>query len=66
MTLEEMIQQLPPDLKREVTHYVAYLLEKQKQGADTPLSQEWAGGLSQFRDAYTALELQKKALEWRK
>lgn len=26
---------------------------------------DWVGGLEEFRDQYTALELQKKALEWR-
>lgn len=25
----------------------------------------WIGGLSEFRDQYTALELQKKAFDWR-
>ena len=26
---------------------------------------DWIGGLKEFRDQYTALELEKKALEWR-
>ena len=26
---------------------------------------DWIGGLEEYRDQYTALELQKKALEWR-
>ena len=25
----------------------------------------WIGGLAEFRDQYTALELQKKAFDWR-
>lgn len=25
----------------------------------------WVGGLEEYRDRYTALELEKKALEWR-
>lgn len=29
------------------------------------LKQNWAGGLSKYREQYTSLELQKKALEWR-
>lgn len=28
------------------------------------LRMDWAGGLREFRDKYTSLELQKKALEW--
>ena len=26
---------------------------------------DWSGGLEEYRDQYTALELQKKAMEWR-
>ncbi len=26
---------------------------------------DWIGGLKEYRDQYTALELQKKALDWR-
>jgi hypothetical protein len=29
------------------------------------LKQNWAGGLSDYREQYTSLEFQKKALEWR-
>lgn len=29
------------------------------------LKQNWAGGLSDYREQYTSLQLQKKALEWR-
>jgi len=28
------------------------------------LKLDWAGGLREYRDKYTSLELQKKALEW--
>lgn len=30
-----------------------------------PLRQDWAGALREYRDQYTAVDLQKKALEWR-
>lgn len=29
------------------------------------LKLDWIGGLKEYRDQYTALELQKKALDWR-
>lgn len=29
------------------------------------LRQDWAGALSDVRDQYTSLELQKKSLDWR-
>jgi len=72
--LEEIIKELPPELRREVEDFIHFLLKKQKTGKEKPtgkketgrrLRQDWAGGLREFRDQYTALELQKKALEWR-
>jgi hypothetical protein len=38
---------------------------KTGKGQKKYLSQTWAGGLKEFRNQYTSLELQKKALEWR-
>jgi len=72
--LEQAIKKLPPALRREVEDFVGFLLEKQKLEKKKPTSkketgrklrQDWAGGLREFRDQYTSLELQKKALEWR-
>jgi hypothetical protein len=34
-------------------------------GGGGKLKQNWAGALSDYREKYTSLELQKKALEWR-
>jgi len=65
-TLEERINALPLELRREVEDFVDFLLEKR-----TPQSKarkprlDWAGALSEYRDQYTSLELQKKAIEWR-
>lgn len=63
--IEHKIQQLPPDLQREVEDFVDFLLSRISSGGQRYLKQDWAGGLEQFRDQYTALELQHKALEWR-
>ncbi len=48
----EKFNQLPPDLHEEVK------VSKRKK----ELKLDWAGSLKEFRDQYTALELQKKAL----
>lgn len=64
-TLQELIEQLPPDLQQEVHDFVEFLLEKRKRKQGRRLRQDWAGALREYRDRYTALELQKKALEWR-
>jgi len=66
-TIEEMvkmIKELPPELQREVGDFVQFLLERRARKSGRKLRQDWAGALREFRDQYTSLELQKKALEW--
>ncbi|MDI6886053.1 MAG: DUF2281 domain-containing protein [archaeon] len=65
MGIEEKIKQLPPELHREVEDYVDFLLQKAKKKPGKKLKLDWIGGLKEYRDKYTSLELQKKALEWR-
>ena len=50
----EKFNQLPPGLHEEVK------VSKRKK----KLKLDWAGGLKEFRDQYTALELQKEAVDW--
>ncbi len=64
-SLEEKIKGLPPELQREVEDFVDFLNEKRTQRPAKKLSQDWAGALKDYRDQFTSLELQKKALEWR-
>lgn len=63
-TLKEYVEKLPPDLQQEVEDFVKFLLEKRAKRSKKRLRLDWAGGLKEFRDQYTSLELQKKALEW--
>ena len=63
-TLEELIKQLPLELQEEVKDFTEFLLEKRKRKTRKKLRQDWAGALEKYRDKYTSLELQKKALEW--
>ena len=63
--IEEMVAKLPPELQQEVEDFVQFLIEKRARKAGKKLRQDWAGALREYRDQYTALELQKKALEWR-
>ncbi len=63
--LEELIKNLPPDLQQEVEDFARYLLAKTKaKPKRKKLRLNWAGALREYRDQFTALELQKKALEW--
>jgi hypothetical protein len=64
--LEEIIKELPEDLRKELEDFAQYLWEKKfKQGFKRKkLSLTWVGGLKEYRDKFTSLDLQKKALEW--
>ena len=62
--LEEIVGELPPDLKEEVKDFAEFLLQKRKKPKQKHLRLSWAGALREYRDQYTSLDLQKKALEW--
>jgi mRNA-degrading endonuclease RelE of RelBE toxin-antitoxin system len=61
----KIVKELPPDLQKEVEDFVNFLKEKKGRKHGKKLQQDWAGALRDYRDQYTSLELQKKALEWR-
>ena len=63
-SLEEKIAKLPPDLKQEALDFIDFLLNKIQKKQEN-LSLSWAGVLKQYKDQFTSIELQKKALEWR-
>jgi hypothetical protein len=63
-TLEEVIRDLPPELREDVRHYAQSLLHKRAIPRPQKLRLSWAGGLRDVRDQFTALDLQRKALEW--
>ena len=62
--LEELIKELPSQLKKDVRDFAEFLLETGRRRTGKKLRQDWAGALKDYREAYTALELQQKALEW--
>jgi hypothetical protein len=64
-SIEQLIRELPPDLRQEVRDFAEFLVQKRQRKAGRKLRQDWAGALRDYRDQHTALELQKRALEWR-
>jgi len=64
-SIDELIKELPPDLQKEVEDFARFLLERQAPKRSRKLRQDWAGALRAYRDQFTSLELQQKALEWR-
>ena len=63
-SLEKIIKELPPDLQQEVADFAQFLWQTKIRKKNKKLGLNWAGGLKEFREKYTSLELQKKALEW--
>ena len=56
----EKFDQLPPDLQEKAIKYINSLLAQKKLRRKRKLKLDWVGGLKEYRDQYTALELQKK------
>ncbi len=64
-TIEQKIEKLPKALQREVLNYIDYLLTRKVNKKKKKAKLDWIGGLKEYRDQNTALDLQRKALEWR-
>ena len=64
-TIIEKIRELPPELQEEVINFIDFLRRKKSSKRKKKPNLEWIGGLKAYRDQFTALELQKKALDWR-
>ena len=58
-TLEQKLNKLPRHLLHEVEDFVNFLLETKVYRNQKQLRLSWAGGLKEFRDQFTSLELQK-------
>ncbi len=63
-TLEEILRELPPELRQQVQHYAEFLLAQRAKRKQKYLRMSWRGALSDLRDEYTSVELQHKALDW--
>jgi hypothetical protein len=64
--LEEIIKELPEDLRKELEDFAQFLWERKfmRSSKRRKLSLTWVGGLKEYRDKFASLDLQKKALEW--
>ena len=64
--IKELIDNLPPHLRKEALDYIEFLLKKHHQRKTRkPMRFDWAGCLSHLKNQYTSVELQHKASEWR-
>ena len=62
--LAQKIEQLPEPLQREVEDFIDFIAVRYRTNRHQTLSLSWAGGLSEYREQFTALTLQKKSLDW--
>jgi len=60
-SLDEIIKELPEELRKELEDFAQFLWERKfRQGPKRKkLLLTWAGGLKEYRDRFTSLELQK-------
>lgn len=64
--LEELVRELPPFIRNEVRDFVEFLISKHSRASGKKLKQTWAGSLSAYKHQYSSVDLQHKAMEWRK
>lgn len=64
--LEELVKELPPHMRDEVRDFVEFLISKHFRVPGKKLSQTWAGSLEAYKRQYSSVDLQHKAMEWRK
>jgi len=64
-TIEKKISKLPSELQREVFDFIDFLIEKKSSKKRKKPTLKWMGGLKEFNQEYSALNLQKKSLDWR-
>lgn len=63
-TIEQKFIKLPRDLQQEVIDFIDFLFTKKVLKKSKKPKLDWIGGLKEYRDQFTSLELQKKAWEW--
>jgi hypothetical protein len=63
--IEQKVKELPPDLQKEVLDYIEFLLSKKVLKTNKKPRLSWFGGLREYRNQFTSLELQHKATLWR-
>lgn len=63
--LEDRINELPPDLRREVEDFIEFLIAKHARRGGKPLELDWAGALDDLKSLHTSVELQHQIALWR-
>jgi hypothetical protein len=62
--ISELMARLSPQHQQEVLDFALYLAEKECRPKRKKLRLDWAGGLAEFKEKYTSLQLKKESLDW--
>lgn len=65
LSLQEMLQKLPPELQAEVRDFTEFLLERKMPQPQRSMNFNWEGALKDMRGQFSSVELQHKISEWR-
>lgn len=65
--LNEKIIKLPIDAQKEINDFIefVYLKYSTKKDKKKKFNFKWEGALSEYKEKYNSVELQKKSNEWR-
>jgi hypothetical protein len=66
-TLAEFVEQLPPDIQKEIKNFAEFLLEKRAKKEHKVPTFDWEGALKDLGELskYSSVELQHKILKMR-
>ena len=65
-TLEDLVKELPPDLRQEVEDFARYLVEKHVPAPRRPMRFTWVGALADLDPGASSVEIQHQILGlWR-
>jgi hypothetical protein len=64
-TIEDLIKELPPDLRDEAEDFIEFLVERRLKKMRGKPEFGWAGALKDLKGKYSSVELQHRISEWR-
>ena len=62
--IRDLVAKLSSQHQQKVLDFAQCLAEKKRKPKRKKLRLDWAGGLAEFNESYSSLELLKKSLDW--
>jgi len=67
-SIEKKLKELPPEMQQEVVDFIDFLImrkEKSIHSGENSFNFKWANGLSELKEKYSSVDLQRKSMDWR-